>query len=47
MPTTMGVRVAGRELLGGLDVGTTAVKALLLTPEGEEVATARVPTTWT
>jgi len=38
--------VGGRELLAGLDVGTTAVKALLLTQEGEEVATSRVPTEW-
>lgn len=37
----------GRELLAGLDVGTTSVKALLLTPEGEEVALGRAPTTWT
>ncbi len=37
----------GRELLAGLDVGTTSVKALLLTPEGDEVALGRAPTTWT
>ena len=36
-----------RELLAGVDVGTTSVKALLVTPEGEEVAIARTPTTWT
>ncbi len=36
-----------RELLAGLDVGTTSVKALLVTPEGEEVAIGRTPTTWT
>jgi sugar (pentulose or hexulose) kinase len=33
-------------LLGGLDVGTTSVKALLMTPEGVEVAHGRAPTTW-
>jgi sugar (pentulose or hexulose) kinase len=33
-------------LLGGLDVGTTSVKALLMTPEGAEVAHGRAPTTW-
>jgi sugar (pentulose or hexulose) kinase len=33
-------------LLGGLDVGTTSVKALLMTPEGAEVAYGRAPTTW-
>ncbi|MEO5982102.1 MAG: FGGY family carbohydrate kinase [Pedococcus sp.] len=37
----------GRELLAGLDVGTSSVKALLVTPQGEEVAIGRVPTTWT
>jgi sugar (pentulose or hexulose) kinase len=36
-----------RELLAGLDVGTTSVKALLLTPEGDEVAIGRAPTMWT
>ncbi|MEP6648302.1 MAG: FGGY family carbohydrate kinase [Lapillicoccus sp.] len=36
----------GRELLAGLDVGTTSVKALLVTPEGDEVALGRAPTTW-
>ena len=34
-------------LLGGLDVGTTAVKAILITTEGVEVAHGRAPTTWT
>ncbi len=38
--------MAGRELLAGLDVGTTSVKALLLTAEGDEVAVGRVPTVW-
>ena len=33
-------------LLAGLDVGTTSVKAVLLTPEGQEVASGRAPTTW-
>jgi sugar (pentulose or hexulose) kinase len=37
----------GRELLAGLDVGTTSVKALLLTPGGDEVALGRAATTWT
>ena len=37
----------GRELLAGLDIGTTSVKALLVTPEGDEVALGRAPTTWT
>jgi sugar (pentulose or hexulose) kinase len=40
-------RAMGRELLAGLDVGTTSVKALLVTPEGEEVALGRTPTPWT
>lgn len=35
-----------RELLAGLDVGTTSVKALLLTADGDEVAVGRVPTRW-
>lgn len=39
--------MTGRELLAGLDVGTTSVKALLLTGEGTEVALGRAPTTWT
>jgi sugar (pentulose or hexulose) kinase len=34
------------ELLAGLDVGTTSVKALLVTPDGSEVALGRAPTTW-
>lgn len=33
-------------VLGGLDVGTTSVKALLITPEGAELAQGRAPTTW-
>lgn len=33
-------------LLGGLDVGTTSVKAVLLTPDGDEVAHGRAPTVW-
>jgi sugar (pentulose or hexulose) kinase len=33
-------------LLAGLDVGTTSVKALLMSPEGVEVAHGRAPTTW-
>lgn len=39
--------MTGRELLAGLDVGTTSVKALLVTPDGTEVALGRAPTTWT
>jgi sugar (pentulose or hexulose) kinase len=35
-----------RELLAGLDVGTTSVKALLLSTEGEDVAIGRAPTRW-
>lgn len=34
-------------LLAGVDAGTTSVKALLLTPEGREVAVGRAPTVWT
>ena len=34
-------------LLGGLDIGTTSVKAVLMTPEGDEVAHGRAPTRWT
>jgi sugar (pentulose or hexulose) kinase len=34
------------ELLAGLDVGTTSVKALLVAPDGTEVALGRAPTTW-
>ena len=37
----------GRELLAGLDVGTTSTKALLVTPDGQEVAIGRAPTRWT
>ncbi len=33
-------------LLGGLDVGTTSVKAVLLAPDGVEVAHGRAPTVW-
>ena len=36
----------GRDLLAGLDVGTTSVKALLVTPDGTEVALGRAPMTW-
>lgn len=36
-----------RHLLAGVDVGTTSVKVLLLTPEGREVALGRAPTVWT
>jgi sugar (pentulose or hexulose) kinase len=34
-------------LLAGIDAGTTSVKALLVTPEGEEVASGRAPMRWT
>ncbi len=34
-------------LLGGLDVGTTSVKAVLMTHDGVEVAHGRAPTVWT
>ncbi len=34
-------------LLAGLDVGTTSVKALLVTVDGAEVAVGRAPTVWT
>lgn len=34
-------------LLAGLDVGTTSVKALLVTPDGAEVSYGSAPTTWT
>ncbi len=36
-----------QDLLGGLDVGTTSVKAVLMTPDGIEVAHGRAPTVWT
>jgi sugar (pentulose or hexulose) kinase len=36
-----------RSVLAGVDAGTTSVKALLLTPEGEELAVGRAPTVWT
>lgn len=35
-----------RSLLAGIDAGTTSVKALLLTPEGQELAVGRAPTVW-
>ncbi|MCA0292188.1 MAG: xylulose kinase [Actinobacteria bacterium] len=35
-----------RELLAGIDAGTTSVKVALLTPEGEQIALGRAPTTW-
>jgi sugar (pentulose or hexulose) kinase len=35
------------DLLGGLDVGTTSVKAVLMTLDGAEVAHGRAPTLWT
>jgi sugar (pentulose or hexulose) kinase len=35
------------DLLGGLDVGTTSVKAVLMTLDGTEVAHGRAPTLWT
>lgn len=35
------------DLLGGLDVGTTSVKAVLMTLDGVEVARGRAPTVWT
>ncbi|HEU4999179.1 MAG TPA: FGGY family carbohydrate kinase [Lapillicoccus sp.] len=38
--------MTGRELLAGLDVGTTSVKALLVAPDGTEVALGRAPTPW-
>lgn len=37
----------GRDVLAGLDVGTTSVKALLLCQDGTEVALGRAPMTWT
>ncbi len=36
-----------RHLLGGLDVGTSAVKAVLITADGTEVALGRASTAWT
>lgn len=33
--------------LVGLDVGTTSCKAVVMTPDGDEVAAAREPTRWT
>lgn len=33
--------------LAGLDVGTTSCKAVVVTPEGHEVASGRAPTPWT
>ena len=35
-----------REVLAGLDVGTTSVKAVLMTAEGHEVGTGRAPMKW-
>lgn len=35
-----------RTILAGVDAGTTSVKALLMTPEGEELAVGRAPTVW-
>lgn len=43
----MAQRTNSRGLLAGVDAGTTSVKALLMTPEGEELAVGRAPTTWT
>jgi sugar (pentulose or hexulose) kinase len=34
-------------LLVGLDVGTTSCKAVVMTPDGREVASGRAPTPWT
>jgi sugar (pentulose or hexulose) kinase len=39
--------MVARLLLAGVDAGTTSVKALLVTPEGEEVASGRAPMRWT
>jgi sugar (pentulose or hexulose) kinase len=33
--------------LVGLDVGTTSGKAVVMTPDGREVASGRAPTPWT
>lgn len=33
--------------LVGLDIGTTSCKAVVMTPDGHEVATGRAPTEWT
>ena len=33
--------------LVGLDVGTTSCKAVVMTPEGQELAVGRAPTPWT
>src|SRR5918998_1970004 len=38
---------APRELLLGLDLGTTSCKAALVTPDGEEVAHGQAPIEWT
>ncbi len=35
------------ELVAGVDLGTTDTKAVLTRPDGETVAFARTPTTWT
>ena len=36
-----------RELLLGLDLGTTSCKAAVVTPEGEEIAHGQAPLHWT
>ena len=36
-----------RELLLGLDLGTTSCKAAVVTPDGEEIAHGQAPLTWT
>ena len=36
-----------RELLLGLDLGTTSCKAAVVTPEGEEIAHGQSPLRWT
>jgi sugar (pentulose or hexulose) kinase len=36
-----------RSLLAGLDVGTTSVKAVVMTPDGAEVSSGRASTLWT
>lgn len=47
MADTRCTDVAVRNLLAGLDVGTTSVKAVLMTPDGAEVSHGRAPTVWT
>ncbi len=34
------------QVIVGLDVGTTSAKALVMTPDGEELAVGRAPTVW-